>query len=165
MILAAEEVRRMKEAGSDAGLSSSVSHFPFHTWCFNATFTLPKVLPAALLLLFFFPRHSACVFSRTAWLFASLMFILSFATFCYLDASYEQLTTSCWPNWWTCCPHTQWNAYVYYHTVISYNILVCFYLGTRKANINYILINAFVIYGCQKPLFFTTAGLWKGEKY
>lgn len=150
----------MRKFGSDAGCLSSVSNFPFHTWCFNAAFTVPKVRSSAASstasLVLFFPRHASCVFSRIPCPFASLMLILSFvATFCNLDASYEQLATSVCRlvvmllTYLVKCLYMPSQCCNILYTAISYNILVRLYMGTRKANTNY---NAFVTYRCHKPL-------------
>lgn len=38
------------------------------------------------------------------------------------------------------------------YAVVDHTVLECFYLGSKQANINYILISAFVIYKHHRPL-------------
>ena len=107
-------------------------------------------------LLFFYPRHASCEFSRMPCLFAYFVLCCNFLLLgCLLQATNAVLFARLVVMLLTYLVkflHILSQCCNILYTTVSYNVLVHLYLGTRKANIKYILINAFVIYGCHKPL-------------
>lgn len=100
------------------------------------------------------------------------MLILSFfATFCCLDASYEQINYVLFAflvvmllTYLVRCLYIPSECCSILYTAVSYNILLFLYLGRRKAKINYILINAFVIHRCHMWLLWLWQICEKEEK-
>lgn len=178
MVLAAEEVRSREgweEVRSDAGLSSSISNYPLHTWFFNAILISQKwdlQLPTVLLLLFFFLQTwFLCVSRMPVCLHPLCLSCPFFATFCCLDASYEQINYVLFAclvvmllTYLVRCLYIPSECCSILYTAVSYNILLFLYLGRRKAKINYILINAFVIHRCHMWLLWLWQICEKEEK-
>lgn len=149
----------MREVGSDAGLSSSISNYPLCAWFFNAILISQKwdlQLPTVLLLLFFFPQTCFLCVSRMHVCLhplCSLVLCCNFLLPGGLLWANNHVLFSCLVvmllTYLERCLYIPSECCNILYTAVSYNILVCLYLDRRKAKINYILINSFLIHRCH----------------
>lgn len=127
--------------------------FPFHTSCFMlfAPPNLPSQQrgissPDSACLVLDFASRPSCVLGRMSWPFAVpcaylVICLAPFLSFGCLQFFYLQSSHS--------------NAIIVAEKklyIFGYTILVCIYLGSRQANICYILISAFLIFKYHSPL-------------